>query len=144
MGDPVSAMAALGLAANIGQMIEHSLRIVSKSKELRESLDGSLPESRHKTIVTESLLSASCTLSGFLGSCTAADKALSPEDEHLRDISKACSAIASDLLDELGRLRLILGLSMSRGIFLDKRSKLSGGRANWIFWLTLWKCIATS
>lgn len=109
MGDPVSAMAALGLAANIGQMIEYSLRIVSKSKELRESLDGSLAENRHKTVVTESLLSATCTLSGFLGSCTAADIALSPEDEHLRDISSACGAIASDLLDELGRLRLISG-----------------------------------
>lgn len=35
MGDPVSAMAALGLAANIGQMVEHSLRIVSKSNEIQ-------------------------------------------------------------------------------------------------------------
>lgn len=109
MGDPVSAMAALGLAANIGQMIGYSLRIVSKSKELRKSLDGSLPENRHKTIVTESLLSASCTLSGFLESCKAADKTLSPEDEHLQDISNACGAIASDLLDKLERLTLTPG-----------------------------------
>lgn len=109
MGDPASAMAALGLAANIGQMIEYSIRIVTKSKELRKSLDGSLPENRHKQVVTESLLSASCTLSVFIESCKAANKALSPEDEHLRDISRACGAIASDLLDELERLRLMSG-----------------------------------
>ena len=109
MGDPVSAMAALGLAANIGQMIEYSLRIVSKSKALRKSLDGSLPENRHKTVVTESLLSATCTLSDCLESCKAADKAFSPEDQHLQDISSACGAIASDLLDKLGRLRLVSG-----------------------------------
>lgn len=109
MGDPVSAMAALGLAANIGQMIGYSLRIVSKSKELRKSLDGSLPENRHKTVVTESLLSASCTISGFLKSCKTADKDFSPEDEHLQDISNACGAIARDLLGELERLTLIPG-----------------------------------
>ena len=109
MGDPASAMVALGFAANIGQMIGYSLRIVSKSKELRKSLDGSLPENRHNTIVTESLLSASCTLSAFLQSCKAADKALSPEDEHLQDISNACGAIASDLLYKLERLTLTPG-----------------------------------
>ena len=109
MGDPASAMAALGLAANIGQMIEYSLRIVSKSKELRDSLDGSLPENRHKTVVTESILGASCTLSDFLENYKAADKALSPDDEHLQDICRACATIASDLLDELGRLRLVSG-----------------------------------
>ena len=107
MGDPVSAMAALSLAANIGQMIEYSLAIVSKSKEFRKSLDGSLPENRHKTIVTESLLSVSGTLCDFLEYSKAVDKALSPDDEYLQDISGQCAAIASDLLDALGRLRLI-------------------------------------
>lgn len=40
MADPFSAVAALGLAANVAQMVDYSLRIVSKSKEFRKSLDG--------------------------------------------------------------------------------------------------------
>lgn len=102
-------MAALSLAANIGQMVEYSIRIDSKSKELRDSLDGSIPENRHKTVVTESFLNASSKLSNYLESCRVGARSLSSEDERLKDISSACGAIASNLLDELERLRLVSG-----------------------------------
>lgn len=106
MADPVSAIAALGLAANVGQLVDYALRIVSKSRELRKSLDGTLPENHHTAVITESLYSASCTLSSYLDNCKAADQVLSLEDERLKEISRACGAIASSLLDELERLRL--------------------------------------
>ena len=44
MADPASAMPALGLAANICQMVEYALIIVSKSREIHSSLDGVLSE----------------------------------------------------------------------------------------------------
>ena len=106
MADPISAMAALGLAANIGQLVEYAISIVSKTRDIRKSLDGILPENRHTAVVTESFYAASCTLSGYLENCKIADQALSPEDERLKEISRSCAAIASSLLEELDRLRL--------------------------------------
>lgn len=129
MGDPVSAMAALGLAANIGQMVEYSLRIVSKSKELRESLDGILPENRHKAVVTESFHSASCMLSGYLEGCRAANKSLSQEVERLRDIASACGSIASSLLEELERLRLTPGAKYVKGNSSRQALKATWGKS---------------
>lgn len=60
--DPVSAMAALGMAANIGQMVEYALIIVSKSREIHNSLDSVLSENRQTTVVTGNLYTARCTL----------------------------------------------------------------------------------
>ena len=79
MADPASAMAALGLAANICQMVEYALIIVSNSREIDSSLDGVLSENRHTTVVTGNLYTASCTLSSYLDNCKTVDKASSPE-----------------------------------------------------------------
>lgn len=65
MADPASAMAALGLAANVGQMVEYALIIVSKSRKIHNSLDGVLSENRHSAVVTGNLYTASCTLSSY-------------------------------------------------------------------------------
>lgn len=106
MADPVSAMAALGLAANISQMIEYAISIVSKSRELRKSLDGALSENRHTAVVTKSLYNASSTLSSYIDDYKSADKALSPQDERLKEISHTCTTIASSLIKELDQLKL--------------------------------------
>lgn len=69
MADPFSAVAALGLAANVAQMVDYSLRIVSKCKEFRKSLDGAIPGHRHTAVVTASLRGASATLASHFGVC---------------------------------------------------------------------------
>lgn len=72
MADPSSAVAALGLAADVAQMIDYSLRIVSKSNEFCNSLDGAIPEHHHTAFVTASLRGASATLASHLGRCIGA------------------------------------------------------------------------
>ena len=104
--DPASVMAALGLAANIGQIVEYALIIVSKSREIHNSLDGVLSENRHTAVVTGNLYTASCTLSSYLDNCKTVDKASSPEDERLKEMARSCAEIAKSFMDELDKLRL--------------------------------------
>ena len=106
MADPASAMAALCLAANICQIVEYALIIVSKSCEIHSSLDGVLSENRHTAVVTGNLYTSSCTFSSYLDNCKTVDKASSPEDEFLKKIARSCAEIAKSLMGELDRLRL--------------------------------------
>ena len=106
MTDPLTAVAALGLAANIAQMVDYSLRIVSKSNELRKSLDGAIPEHQHTTVVTNSLRDASNTLSNYLEKGSVTEKSFDGDTLRLQSLSRECEKIARDLLKELDGLRL--------------------------------------
>ena len=119
MLDPLSAIAALGVAANVFQLVEYSLQIVSKASQLRQSLDGSLPENQHRKVVTEKFYIPSATLSTFLEECKSSDKTLSEDEELFLQISRSCEAIASELLAELDRLK----------VSFNKHAKLKSYRA---------------
>lgn len=99
MADPFSAVAASGLAADVAQMVDYSLRILSKIKEFRKSLDGAIPEHHHTAVVTASLRGASATLAIHLGRYIG--KGFEGETQ-LRELAVDCEGIARSLLQELG------------------------------------------
>ncbi len=101
MADPFSAVAALGLAAYVAQMVDYSLHIVSKSKGFRKSLDGAIPEHHHTAVVTASLRGASATLASHLGRCIGMEKGFEGETQ-LTELAVDCEGIARSLLQELG------------------------------------------
>ncbi|KAL8717491.1 MAG: hypothetical protein Q9225_005272 [Loekoesia sp. 1 TL-2023] len=104
MADPLTAMAARNLASNIAQMVDYSLHIVSKSKELRKNLDGATSEHHHTIVVTKSLRDASNALSTYLEKSTGLEKNFDGETTRLQTLSTDCEDIARSLLKELDGL----------------------------------------
>jgi len=51
----LEALAALGLAANIGQFIGYSLTLVSKAKEIHQSHEGATKENVDREVITKHL-----------------------------------------------------------------------------------------
>ena len=100
------AIAALGLAANILQLVDYSLQIVSTAKQLSKSVDGAIPEHHHTSVVTTNFRDASATLSTYLEKCDGAEKGFGSENTQLRTLSSNCEVIARELLEELDRLKL--------------------------------------
>ena len=82
-------------------MVDYSLRIVSKSKKFRKSLDGAIPEHHHTAVVFASLRGASATLASHLGRCIGMEKGFEGEMQ-LRELAVDCEGIARNLLQELG------------------------------------------
>ncbi len=67
-------------------MVDYSLRIVSKSKEVRKSFEVAIPEHHHTAVVTASLRGASATLASHLGRCIGMEKGFEGETQ-LRELA---------------------------------------------------------
>ena len=93
--DPFSALA---LANSIVQFVDFSSKLLSESKEIYRSVNGTTAKNCDLEIIVQDLAAASLPL---------ADR--SPEDrsldETLARLAKACNNVAGDLLSELTKLK---------------------------------------
>ena len=107
--EPLSAINAIGLAANVLQLLDISLKIVSKAKTIRQ--DGRLPEHRDIQTVTTDLQGVNLKLVDCLDNSSETYD-LHGDDEALRKLC-LCSSQEADKLVQL-LLRIQKGGNSSR------------------------------
>ena len=124
MADPITALAAIGLAGNVAQFVEQSLRIVSKGRETYNSVNGVTEEHVNIEEVTSALQTSSQKLSLSLSNCrvSAGDD---DEDTGLISIAQSCSTIADSLIALLETFRV------EPGKFRRLRSLGQAIKASW-------------
>ena len=71
MSEPISALAAIGLAENIAQFVHYALKIVSEGNEAYKSVDDANLVNAHLERVTRELEASSIELSTSLSTCKA-------------------------------------------------------------------------
>jgi hypothetical protein len=87
----------IGLAGNIVQFIDFSLKIVSKASEIRQSADGVLSENFDLEIVTKDLVAINARLGDSLQAPRVAND-LTQEQRRLDDLRRHCAEVAYELL----------------------------------------------
>jgi hypothetical protein len=93
---------AIGLAGNIVQFVDFSIKIVSKASEIKQSTDGVLRENWDLEIVTKGLIAINARLKDSVHS---PGIALTQEHHRLDDLRERCTEVAGELLDALNELK---------------------------------------
>lgn len=74
-----SVMAALGLAASVGQLVDYAFQIVTERSKLCTMLDGAPAVHPHNAVAIGMLYVATSMLDVYLANCKCSDQALSLE-----------------------------------------------------------------
>jgi uncharacterized protein YjaZ len=101
MLDPLTA---LGIAANVVQFIDFTIRIIAKSNDIYQSASGSLIEHDDLSKVTLDLSTLSTKLRDSVA-VTATNASLTPDEQALHDLSKGCFETSQELIKALQRLQ---------------------------------------
>ena len=107
--EPVSAIVAVGLACNVAQLLKLSWKLVSKSRTIEAQ--GRSPEKREAKTVTADLQEVNATLLLYLDRSQSGNT--NREDQALRELCKASSEIAVELLQHLVRIQNVGGTHKS-------------------------------
>ena len=108
MADPLTALASLGLAANVAQFVEYRLKIIARNKEVYRDIHGATEE--HKSIeevvvdLQESTRNISGSLPGYNDIST--DLIQGRDDTRLIVIAEKSDKIAATLIDHLEGLHV--------------------------------------
>jgi hypothetical protein len=106
---PLDPLTALSVASSVIQLVDFSLKIVSKSKDLYKSNNGTLKENAATETVTIRLKQMTSRLRGQLGRNSNGirngtyDQA---RQDRLMDICKECSEVSDELIHHLGKLKV--------------------------------------
>ena len=98
--DPLTA---LGLASNVIQVVDFSIRLVSKGVEIYK--DGSLAENDDAEEITQSLKGLNGKLQRSIQDSKCGGP-LSEEDQSLMGLCANCESIANQLLTRLGQIKV--------------------------------------
>ena len=98
--DPLSAV---GLASNVLSFIDLGIKVLAKTKELRESRDGSLLEHREIKVVAERFGQLRHSIDDSLLLLPTTEK-LTHAERVLQDVAKECSDMAKEFCTTLERL----------------------------------------
>tara|TARA_R110002003_G_scaffold502_9_gene20108 strand:- start:436 stop:912 length:477 start_codon:yes stop_codon:yes gene_type:complete len=101
MLDPLTA---LGIAANVVQFIDFTIRIIAKSNDIYQSASGSLIEHDDMNKVTLDLSALSTKLRDSVA-VTAPNAGLTLDEQALHDLSKGCLETSQELTKALQRLQ---------------------------------------
>lgn len=101
MLDPLTA---LGIAANVVQFIDFTLRIIAKSNDIHQSASGSLVEHDDLSKVTLDLSALSKKLQDAL-TMTATTANLTPDEQALHHLSTGCFEASQELMQALQKLQ---------------------------------------
>ena len=104
MLDPLTAF---GLAGNVVQIVDFSIKLVSKGYQIRNSLDGSLPENHDTELVAVDLKAVVEQLSSTLDRAPREYPSLpfNQQDAELIDLCQECKKIGEELIARLGMLK---------------------------------------
>lgn len=106
--EPLSALSAVGLAANVAQLLDLSLKLVSKTKTIRE--DGRLPEHRSIDAVTVDLQKVNSSVHQHLAKPSEAEY-LDEDDQALFNLCRESNRIANILVQKLRQIQSLGGSS---------------------------------
>ena len=108
MGDPISAITALGLAGNIAQFCKYAAKIVSKGNKIYRNAEGAFKENDNLETVSRRLQNVTTSLSQSLAH-EKLNMSHSSEEHNLLDISTACEQTATELVAALEALKVKVG-----------------------------------
>jgi hypothetical protein len=97
----LDALSAVSLAASIVQFVDFSSKIVSKGYHLHRSAEGVLPENARLAYVIADLKDLNTKLQ-----CHERLGCLTRDEQALEDLSSQCSALATELLGRLEKLKV--------------------------------------
>ena len=100
--DPLTA---LGLASNVVQLVDYSLKLVSRGNALYKSKDGALLENREMEMIADDLARLTGRLHGSLANACKIS-VLTADEVELKTLSEACEAVAQELLHALDNLKV--------------------------------------
>lgn len=100
----LDALTAVGLAGNIIQFIDFSIKLVSKSREIYKSADGALIENKHLEETTTDLNQIQNTLRESLEAKLASNQ-FTQDEKALADLNEKCLEVAATLLEKLEDLK---------------------------------------
>jgi len=98
----MAELAAIGLAGNIIQFVDFSIKLFRDGREIYRSAQGSKPEELELETVTEDFKS----LSNQLHSSLQSTQPLKLDDSKLQKLAAECEKLANELLGILGNLKI--------------------------------------
>lgn len=99
----MEALAALGLACNVVQLIDFSSKVLSESREIYKSGKGSSEDVLSTKLVAEDIDALTATLQGSLRDISKQGP-LNAADQALADIGQGCTETSQELQQLLQRL----------------------------------------
>ncbi len=110
----MDGLSALSVAASVEQFLELSCSLVSKSKEIYQSVDGALPRNISTEDATRRLIELSEVIKSGLVLDSQQPDLASKVDDPLRSICDGCIATLEILLSRLEKLKVQNGQGMRR------------------------------
>ena len=108
----MDGLSALSVAASVAQFLEFGCSLVSKSKEIYRSVEGTLPGNNSTEETTKRLIKLSEGIRSGLALGSQDPLLISKEDDTLRSICDGCIAASNTLLSKLEMLKVQDGQKM--------------------------------